>query len=90
MTFREMRNLMWRDRRIGLCQWRELIVRNLRSRYIDGGCPRDFESEFRRLAGKTGRTPVLQSGRVGAENLFSSWETVISGVPTPGKTVSTT
>ena len=83
MTSKEMHGLLWMDRRIGLRQWGELTIRNLRSHFADGGYPQDFESEFRRLAHRAGPVPVLRSGRIGRENLFHIWETVTTGVPNP-------
>ena len=35
-TFGELNAILWRDHRIGLCQWRELIIRGLRSRVLGG------------------------------------------------------
>ena len=44
MNFDELHALMWREHRIGICQWRELVIRRLRSIFSGGGFPHDFES----------------------------------------------
>ena len=59
------------------------MIRKLRDRFIDGGYPHDFEAEFRRVAHLTGPPVMLPTGSLGRQNVFTNWETVISGVSNP-------
>ena len=57
MSFDELHVLLRREHRIGLCQWRELIIRRMRNRFLGGGFPRDFEATSPPIG-----APVLKSG----------------------------
>ena len=82
-TFDELQAILWRDRRVGLCQWREIIYRRLRNRFPGGGFPRDFELGFRESALRLTNPVVLPTGILGRPIILSNWETVTSGVNNP-------
>ena len=65
MNFDELRALMRREHRIGICQWRELVIRRMRTRFLGGGFPHDFEYILRNSALRGLRPDIIPSGPVG-------------------------
>ena len=47
MNFEELHALTLRGHRVGICRWRELAIRRLRSRFLGVWFPHDFEYAFR-------------------------------------------
>ena len=65
MTFGELQSLLWRERRIGIRQWRALVIRRIRSRFIGGGFPRDFDHAFRGPEARNLHSDILATGKLG-------------------------
>ena len=65
MNFDELHAILRRDHRIGLCPWMALIIRNLRSRFLGGGSPQDFEASFRDSDLRLANREVLPTGILG-------------------------
>ena len=66
---------MRRGQRIGICQWRELVIRRLRSRFLGGGSPTDFESAFHNSDLRGLNPDIAPSGPVGHPGRKTPWKT---------------
>ena len=71
---------MRRGHRICICQWRELVIRRLRSRFLGVGFPNDFESTCRNSELRGISPDIRPSGPIGRP---ASWGRMASGVENP-------
>ena len=75
-TSGELHAISQRDRRLGLCQWREMIITRIRTPFA--GRSYDCERVFRNSEGRIAQTPgILIMGHAGPN---STWEVTTTGV----------
>ena len=77
-NFRGLHGLLWRERRNGLCQRRELAIRRTRRDF--GPPPHDFEAAFRDSHEAELGPDILILGRTGFN---TSWDLLNTGVQNP-------
>ena len=77
-TFRELHGLLWREHRMGLCLWREQVIRRIRRDFCP--FPTDFEAPFRDSHEAELGPDILILGRTGFN---TSWNLMGTGVQHP-------
>ena len=77
-TFGELQFSLWKDHRVGICLWRELIICRLGTKY--GSSPSDFEQSFRESDMVDGSPDILVTGDIGP---LAEWGNLMTGVDNP-------